>query len=108
MPKSGRMLKEDGSIINIADILGGTPTGEKEDIEKYAPMSGRMLKEDGTVINIADAIENGGGGGGGVTTPNKPLTITVNGEKFVYDGKKAVDIELTIPDELEPAEGVNF
>ena len=61
-PSSGRMIKEDGTVVNIADALGGEDTGTTRDIEKYSPMSGRMIKEDGTVVNIAGSI-----GGGGMT-----------------------------------------
>lgn len=61
-PSSGRMMKEDGTYVNIADVLGGEDTGMTRDIEKYSPMSGRMIKEDGTVVNVAESI-----GGGGMT-----------------------------------------
>lgn len=64
-PQSGRFLKEDGTYINIADVLGGVETGQIADIEKHAAHSGRFIKEDGTVINIAESIGSGGGGGGG-------------------------------------------
>lgn len=67
--RTGRILKEDGTYVNIADILGGADTGEKRDISKYSPMSGRMIKEDGTVVNIAENI--GGGGSGGTTNYNQ-------------------------------------
>lgn len=55
-PRSGRMLREDGTIVNIGDILDGQPTGQTADISQYAPMSGRVIKEDGTVVNIADCL----------------------------------------------------
>ena len=56
-PKSGRIIKNDGSTVNIADILGGEPvTGETADVNKYMPCSGRMLKEDGSTVNIADIL----------------------------------------------------
>ena len=69
-PKSGRMLKEDGTYINVADALSTDEPGiqgVEEQIGKYAPMSGRMIREDGSVINIADLIAKGGIGGGGGT-----------------------------------------
>lgn len=94
-PHSGRILTEDGRTINIADIIGGTPTGEHEDIEKYSPHSGRFIKEDGSVVNIAENI-----GGGGSTA--KPLTLSIGGTDYVYDGTEAVNIT------LDPAEGVTF
>lgn len=62
MPTSGRMIKEDGTIVNIADKLGGDPTGITADINQYMPMSGRMIKEDGTVVNVANKIGGGGTG----------------------------------------------
>ena len=69
-PKSGRMLKEDGTYINVADALSMDEPGiqgVEEQIGKYAPMSGRMIREDGSVINVADLIAEGGIGGGGGT-----------------------------------------
>ena len=64
---SGRMIKEDGTVVNIADLLAGNQpgiNGVKENIQSYQAMSGRMIREDGSVINIADLIANGGMGGG--------------------------------------------
>lgn len=80
-PQSGRFLKEDGTYINIADVLGGTETGQIADIEKHAAHSGRFIKEDGTVINIAESIGSGGGGGGGSSDDSAPPIIeTYNGQ----------------------------
>ena len=57
-PKSGRIIKNDGSVVNIADAIGGEPVaGETADINKYMPCSGRMLKEDGSTVNIADILD---------------------------------------------------
>lgn len=71
---SGRMVKEDGTTINIADALAGNAqpvTESKEKIEYYQMISGRFVKEDGGVVNIADEIANGNiGGGGGTGTTN--------------------------------------
>ena len=72
---SGRMVKEDGTTINIADALPGNAqpvTESKEKIEYYQMISGRFVKEDGTVVNIADEIAKGniGGGGGSTGTTN--------------------------------------
>ena len=67
-PRSGRMIKEDGTIINIADILAGDADSVgKAPINSYSAASGRMIREDGSVINIADEIANGNIGGGGAT-----------------------------------------
>lgn len=80
-PQSGRFLKEDGTYINIADVLGGTETGQIADIEKHAAHSGRFIKEDGTVINIAESIGSGGGGGGGSSDDSAPPIVeTYNGQ----------------------------
>ena len=76
-PKSGRMLKEDGTYINVADALSENEPGiqgVEEQIGKYAPMSGRMIREDGSVVNIADLIAKGGMGGGGGTENNNALS----------------------------------
>ena len=66
-----------------------------------APKSGRFVKEDGSVVNIADVIEEflaglaGGGSGSGGTVSLKKLTITVDGQEYIYDGKSAVSIPIT-------------
>lgn len=68
-PRSGRMIKEDGTIINIADILAGDADSVgKAPINSYSAASGRMIREDGTIINIADLIAEGLIGGGGTGT----------------------------------------
>lgn len=100
-PQTGRMVKEDGTTANIADLIGGTDTGERVNIDMMAPKSGRFVKEDGSVVNLADVIEEflaglaGGGSGSGGTVSLKKLTITVNGTEYVYDGKSAVSIPIT-------------
>ena len=97
-PQTGRMVKESGETVNIADLIGGTDTGEKVNIDMMAPKSGRFVKEDGSVVNLADVIEaflSGGGSGSGGTVSLKKLTITVNGTEYVYDGKSAVSIPIT-------------
>ena len=97
-PRSGRMIKEDGTIINIADILAGDADLGKAPINSYSAASGRMIREDGTIINIADLIADGkipGGGGGGGTTnyndlENKP---TINGTE-IKDALTGEDVGL--------------
>ena len=98
-PRTGRMLKEDGTTINWADIIGGTDTGLTAKVNLMQPMSGRMVKEDGTIVNVADVIEEFlnslAGGGSGGTVSLKKLTITVDGQEYNYDGKTAVTIPIT-------------
>lgn len=97
-PQTGRMVKEDGTTANLADLIGGTDTGERVNIDMMAPKSGRFVKEDGSVVNIADVIEeflSGGGSGSGGTVSLKKLTITVDGQEYIYDGKSAVSIPIT-------------
>ena len=100
-PQTGRMVKEDGTTANIADLIGGTDTGEKVNIDMMAPKSGRFVKEDGSVVNMADVIEEflaglaGGGSGSGGTVSLKKLTITVDGQEYIYDGKTAISIPIT-------------
>ena len=104
-PNSGRMVREDGSIINIADALSGD--GDALDslqfpIEFAGLISGRMIREDGSIINIADLIASGqigGGGGGGGTTnyndlENKPTLngVEVSGNKTSADYKISAEI----------------
>lgn len=74
-PRSGRMMKEDGTTVNIADKLGGVDTGMTADIDSYTPMTGRMIKEDGTVVNIAENI--GSGGSGGTVTSDQIKSIAL-------------------------------
>ena len=79
-PKSGRMIKEDGTVVNIADMLAGDAEAVSEsayNIDSFSAQSGRMIREDGSIINIADLIASGqipGGGGGGGTTNYNDLT----------------------------------
>lgn len=97
-PQTGRMVKENGDTVNLADLIGGTDTGERVNIDMMAPKSGRFVKEDGSVVNLADVIEeflSGGGSGSGGTVSLKKLTITVDGQEYIYDGKSAVSIPIT-------------
>ena len=99
-PQTGRMVKENGTTVNLADLIGGTDTGEKVNIDMMAPKSGRFVKEDGSIVNIADVIEEflaGGGSGSGGTVSLKKLTITVDGQEYIYDGKSPVSIEIPEP-----------
>lgn len=101
---SGRMIKEDGTVVNIADLLAGNQpgiNGVKENIQSYQAMSGRMIREDGSVINIADEIANGnipGSGGGGTSNyndlTNKPTIngVEVSGDKTSDDYKISAQI----------------
>lgn len=72
---SGRMIREDGTVVNIADILtsdANAVSDIKERISSYQIHSGRFIREDGTIVNLADLIADGqiGGGGGGTTNYN--------------------------------------
>ena len=95
-PGTGRMLREDGTTMNFADIIGGTDTGLKADIDKMAPRTGRFVREDGSVVNIADVFADWlaglgtGGAGGGGTVSLKELTVTVDDKSYKYNGKTAV------------------
>lgn len=64
-PASGRMIREDGTMINIADVLAGAAQSVgSAPINSYQPSSGRMIREDGSIVNIADLIAEGMIGGG--------------------------------------------
>lgn len=96
-PKSGRMIKEDGTVVNIADLLAGDAEAvseSKQCINSYSAQSGRMIREDGSIINIADLIASGQIGGGGRTTNyndlnNKPTLngVEISGNKTSADYK---------------------
>lgn len=97
---SGRMIREDGTVVNIADILAGNAAsiGSVKNIASYQARSGRIIREDGSVINIADLIANGGMGGGGTTDynalTNKPKIngVEVSGNKTSADYKISAEI----------------
>lgn len=64
---SGRMIREDGTVVNIADILtsdANAVSDIKERISSYQIHSGRFIREDGTIVNLADLIADGQIGGG--------------------------------------------
>jgi len=70
IPASGRMLAEDGSVINIVDILnaggGVSPVSSTVyDINVYAPRTGRVVGEDGKAYNLVDLLSAISGGGDG-------------------------------------------
>lgn len=103
--RTGRIKKSKKGTVNIVDLLGGTDTGERADIERYLPMGGDYIGEDGHIYNIGDAIQKlidgGGTGGDGGSVELQPLTITLGDTVYTYDGKTAVNLT------LEPAEGVS-
>jgi len=84
-PATGRTLAEDGSVVNIVDILntsGIAPVDDTVyDIEQYSPRSGRILGEDGKAYNLVELLENSGGGGGGIDefafVPNRQNQVAV-------------------------------
>lgn len=100
--RSGRMVKEDGTVVNIADLLAGDAEAVSEstyNIDSFSAMSGRMIREDGSVINIADEIANGNIGGGGGTSDyndlkNKPKIngVEVSGNKTSADYKISAEV----------------
>jgi len=65
-PTSGRLLAEDGSVVNIVDLLNtGTVASISDkvyDIDNYSPRSGRVIGEDGRLYNLVDLLAGGGGG----------------------------------------------
>lgn len=100
--RSGRMIKEDGIVVNIADLLAGDAEAVSEstyNIDSFSAMSGRMIREDGSVINIADEIANGNIGGGGGTSDYNALTnkptlngVEISGNKTSADYKISAEI----------------
>ena len=98
-PNSGRMVREDGSIINIADALsreGDALDSLQFPIEFARMISGRFVREDGSIVNLADLIASGqipGGGTGGTSNyndlTNKPTLngVEISGNKTSADYK---------------------
>ena len=81
--RSGRMIKEDGTVVNIADLLAGGAEAVSEstyNIDSFSAMSGRMIREDGSVINIADEIANG------IIFLSSPMASGINGVILFIDG----------------------
>lgn len=73
-PMSGRMIREDGTIFNVADGLSKGSAAinkSKFPIDSMSPMTGRMIREDGSVVNIAELIEVFVNSGGGSITPEQ-------------------------------------
>ena len=92
--RSGRMIKEDGTVVNIADLLAGDAEAVSEstyNIDSFSAMSGRMIREDGSAINIADEIANGNIGGGGGTSDYNALTNKPQINGVELSGNKTSD-----------------
>lgn len=73
-PSTGRMMKENGTTVNIADLLSkgsAAVSSGKFNIDSFSPRTGRMIREDGTVVNIAELIEQFVNSGGGSVTPEQ-------------------------------------
>ena len=82
-PSNGRYIKEDGSIFNLADKLGGTSVGLNMDINFFSPRSGRMVKEDGSVVNVADILSQ----------------MTFGSSETTVKYKQNTDTTVTLPEE---------
>lgn len=92
---SGRMIDEDGTVINLADLLGGALTGETADIESFAPRSGRMIKEDGTIVNIVSAIlEKLASNSDGITTADIAAAVQDYFDKNPLSGISDGEVDL--------------
>lgn len=103
-PNSGRMVREDGSIINIADALsreGDALDSLQFPIEFARMISGRFVREDGSIVNLADLIASGqipGGGTGGTSNyndlTNKPTLngVEISGNKTSADYKISAQV----------------
>lgn len=109
-PRTGRMIKEDGTTVNIADLLSkgsAAVSSGKFNIDSRAPMTGRMIREDGTVVNIAELIEQFVNSGGGSVTPEQiqeavnnyleqnPIQVAYTPPKKVLHG--TADTTFTLP-----------
>lgn len=119
-PRTGRMVKEDGSITNIADVIskGSQPvTSQKVPIHAMSPMTGRMVREDGSIVNIAELIEQFINTGGGSFTPEQiqeavnnyltqnPVQITQATETILGGIKAKEKTDETVEAAIDPATG---
>ena len=104
-PHTGRFIKENGDVVNIADLIGGRAVGQHENIEKYTPHTGRFIKENGDVVNIADAIEEfvNGGSGGTAEVERKEMTeTTVELQPNIwYKWEEVAELNLTFAEEKQ-------
>lgn len=105
-PKNGNILNKDGEIaLNLADVIGGEPTGNTYNMSRIEPMSGLWLNSKGEEVDMTEALLNflaGGGSGGGGTVTLQALQITVDDTVYTYDGKKAVTIPIKTGAAKEP------
>jgi len=89
-PASWRILAEDGSSVNIVDLLGGgmvSPVSEKVyDIYNYSPRSGRVIGEDGRLYNLVDLLANGGGMQKRMTSENIRIEVISDNLLRIYQG----------------------
>jgi len=82
-PMSGRLLDEDGGVVNIVDLLNANAapvSGAVHDINSYAPRSGRVIGEDGLLYNLVDLLAGIGNGGGPAPALPERIRIEATGE----------------------------
>ena len=86
-PASGRIIAEDGSVVNAVDLLNTgsvAPISNKiHNINSYSPRSGRIIGEDGKLYNLVDLLQAGGGGGGGNASHEEELRINTTGDEEI-------------------------
>ena len=78
-PESGRLLAEDGGVVNIVDLLNANAvpvSAAVHDINAYSPRSGRVIGEDGKLYNLVDLLEGIGSGGSGGDCSCEPPSVT--------------------------------
>lgn len=73
-PMTGRMIKSDGTVVNVAELMSSKPTrsiSEDSPLDRMSPITGQMLKENGEAVNIADLIEQFVASAGGSVSPEQ-------------------------------------
>ena len=93
-PASGRILAEDGSAVNVVDLLNDgsvTPvSGDLYDINDYSPRSGRVIGEDGRLYNLVDLLASGGGAPGKVIVESLQMEATGDDIITIFKGSTLV------------------
>ena len=95
---SGRIINEQGQMVNIVDLLGGGEAVSERvyTINQYAPASGRVIGEDGKIYNIVDLLRNVEQKTKIITSTDTTATIEPNTS---YEYGEVAELNLTLSDE---------
>ncbi len=93
-PASGRILAEDGSEVNVVDLLSNgsaSPVSNAVyDINAFTPRTGRVIGEDGRIYNLVDLLGFGGGTPGRVIVESLRMEATGDDIITIFKGSTLV------------------